>query len=85
MIYSLGVVSRLWDHGFGTSLKEVVMVEATFRRHGCIFTSNVFHLNRRMIQVNEKLHALTEVSPGDKEYLFTYVTINVDQGVTPAK
>jgi len=38
-----------------------------------------------MIQVNEKLHALTEVSPGDKEYLFTYVTINVDQGVTPAK
>ena len=86
MIYSLGVVSRLWDRGIGTLLKEVVMVEATLRRPGCIFTSQVFHLNRRMIHVNEKLHAVTEISPDDNEFLFTYVTINVDRGgVTPSK
>jgi RimJ/RimL family protein N-acetyltransferase len=78
MIYALGVISRLWDRGIGTRLKEVVMVEATLRRPGCIFTSQVFRQNRRMIHVNEKLHAVTEINPDDMQYFFTYVTINVE-------
>ena len=78
MIYSLGVVSKLWDKGIGTRLKEAVMVEATLRRPGCIFTSLVFRRNHRMIRVNEKLHAVTEINPDDREYLLTYVTINID-------
>lgn len=78
MIYSLGVVSKLWDKGIGTRLKEAVMVEATLRRPGCIFTSLVFWRNRRMMRVNEKLHAVTEINPDDKEYWLTYVTINID-------
>jgi RimJ/RimL family protein N-acetyltransferase len=78
MIYSLGVVNRLWDSGIGTRLKQAVIVEATSRNPGCIFGSKVFKRNHRMIHVNEKFHAETATSPDDPEFLFTIVTATIE-------